>query len=295
MSTWSKAPFPFIHAERQNSGALSPARASAAPERHPSLPALRALMRPDDLAVAFQPIVKLSGGEVFAYEALARCLVPELRSPVVLFERAAEQRCIGRLGRAIRELAGPPASAHRLFVNVHPLELNEEWLVRPDDPIYAHDHDVFLEITESVPLGDPVYMEILKEVGNEPGIHLVVDDLGAGYSNLCRIADLQPAFVKIDRQLVAGVHRSTRRMQLLSSVVRLCADLGARVVAEGIETVDELLAVTDSGAEFGQGYLFARPAFPLPDAYWPIEQGRSGLRPKALDARELESFKLAKG
>jgi len=277
MFTWSKAPFPFIDPEWQ-SYRPPPSEGHQHP---PSLLALRRLLKPDELAVAFQPIVSLSDGGLFAYEALARCHVAELRSPLVLFERAVEERCVGRLGRAIRDLARPLATGHRLFVNVHPLELNEEWLVRPDDPIYGHDHDVFLEITESVPLSGPVYMEILKEVGSKPGVHLVVDDLGAGYSNLCRIADLQPAVVKVDRQLVAGVHESARRQQLLSSVVRLCADLGARVVAEGIETQSELLAVIDSGAEFGQGYLFAKPAFPLPEVYWPVDEGRSGSRLKA--------------
>lgn len=92
----------------------------------------------------------------------------------------------------------------------------------------------------------------------------MVDDLGAGYSNLKHIVDLEPKIVKLDRGLIAGCGRGTRQQRLVTSVVRLCDDLGAQVVAEGIETMDELRALRDTGIHFGQGYLFARPGFPLP-------------------------------
>jgi EAL domain-containing protein (putative c-di-GMP-specific phosphodiesterase class I) len=175
----------------------------------------------------------------------------------------------------IREIALPLVSGQALFVNVHPLELQEGWLVRPDDPIYLHDHDIFIEVTESVPLTHfDLCMNVLRELRARGGVYLVVDDLGAGYSNLKRIADLEPHVVKLDRGLILGIERSRRQQQLVTGVVRLCTDLGARVVAEGIETVDEFLALRDTGAHFGQGYLFARPGLPIPDVNWPVEAGR---------------------
>jgi hypothetical protein len=85
--------------------------------------------------------------------------------------------------------------------------------------------------------------------------------------------------VKLDRTLVDGLDRKPRQRKLVSATVRLCHELGALVVAEGIETTDEYLAVCDSGADFGQGYLFARPAFPLPPVVWP--RPGSGKRPSA--------------
>ena len=69
------------------------------------------------------------------------------------FERAVSAGCVGRLGRMVRELAIPVSAGTPLFLNVHPQELQEAWLVRPDDPLYTHDHDVYLEITESVLYG----------------------------------------------------------------------------------------------------------------------------------------------
>jgi len=232
--------------------------------------AVKTLVGEGDLSVVFQPIVHMTNGRTFAYEALVRCRVPELRVPTVLFDRAVDLGCVGRLGRMIREIAMPLMSGEALFVNVHPLELQEGWLVRPDDPIYLHDHNVYVEVTESVPLSHyDLCLNVLKEVRARSGIHLVVDDLGAGYSNLKRIADLEPHVVKLDRGLIMGIERNRRQHQLVTSVVRLCTELGARVVAEGIETVEEFKAICDTGAHFGQGYLFAKPAYPLPAINWP--------------------------
>jgi EAL domain-containing protein (putative c-di-GMP-specific phosphodiesterase class I) len=232
--------------------------------------ALENLVKLEELSVVFQPIVSMSDGALFAHEALVRCSRREFRSPPVLFERAVSSGCVGRLGRMIRDLAVPLASGTPLFLNVHPLELEEPWLVRPDDPIYSHDADVYLEITESVPLTHfELCHHVLKEVRVRGGVHLVVDDLGAGYSNLKRIIDLEPRVVKLDRELIVGIDKNKRQQSLVINVVRLCADLSATVVAEGIETEDEFNALRDTGVHYGQGFLFARPEYPMPMVTWP--------------------------
>src|SRR6185436_19959304 len=187
------------------------------------------------------------------------------------FAAAVESDCCGELGRAIRELAVVNCPNHPLFLNIHPSELNERWLVQPDDPIFQHSEDVYLEITEGVPLSHfRLCQSILREVRGR-GVYLVVDDLGAGYSNLRYIADLHPRVVKLDRDLIAGLVKDTRMFKLVSAIVVLCRDLDAMVVAEGIETAQELDAVISAGARFGQGYLLARPAFPPPAVSWPQE------------------------
>lgn len=230
---------------------------------------LGGLVAPSDLSVVFQPIVRLDTGRVFAYEALVRCRVPGF-SPPALFEHALSERSTGRLGRSIREIAVPLCTGTPLFVNLHPSELEEQWLVRPDDPIFSHDHDIYLEITETAPLTHfNLCLSVLREVCSRVGAHLVVDDFGAGYSNLKHISDLEPRVVKLDRNLIEGLDRKPRQQKLVAATVRLCFELGALVVAEGIETPDEYMAVRDCGAQCGQGYLFARPSFPLPRVEWP--------------------------
>jgi EAL domain-containing protein (putative c-di-GMP-specific phosphodiesterase class I) len=224
-----------------------------------------------DLNVVFQPIVEIATGRLFAQEALVRCKIPMFESPVALFERAVTEQACGRLGRAIRDVAFARCPGVPLFVNVHPNELSARWLVRPDDPVFFHDSDVYLEITESAAFSHfELCHGVLKEVCSRAGAFLVVDDFGAGYSNLKRIIDLQPKVVKLDRTLIARLDRDRRQQTLVRYMVDLCGELGAKVVAEGIETLDELKASRDCGAQYGQGYLLARPAYPAPPAEWPL-------------------------
>jgi EAL domain-containing protein (putative c-di-GMP-specific phosphodiesterase class I) len=231
--------------------------------------ALRTVLDQRLLKVVYQPVVELRTRKIFAYEALVRSLSAEFKGPLELFAAAVAERCTGELGRAIREMSIAGCPDTPLFLNVHPAELNERWIVQPDDPVFQHSSDVYLEITESVPLSHfQLCRSILDEV-RDRGIYLVVDDLGAGYSNLKYIADLHPRVVKLDRELVAGLVRDSRLFKLVSGMVVLCKELDAVVVAEGIETPVELDAVMESGAKFGQGFLLARPAFPPPSVTWP--------------------------
>jgi EAL domain-containing protein (putative c-di-GMP-specific phosphodiesterase class I) len=237
--------------------------------------AIRRILDDRDVRIAYQPVVNLKTHEIFAYEALARPSPVDFDGPLALFAAAVEHSVTGELGRMLRELSLEGCPTHKLFINVHPAELNEKWIVQPDDPIFNHDHDVYLEITEGVPLSHfQLCQSILMEV-RDRGVHLVVDDLGAGYSNLKYIADLHPRVVKLDRGLIAGLSPASRLFKLVSAIVVLCRELGAMVVAEGIETQDELESVIAAGAQYGQGYLLARPAFPLPTVTWPTEPSRT--------------------
>jgi EAL domain-containing protein (putative c-di-GMP-specific phosphodiesterase class I) len=181
-----------------------------------------------------------------------------------MFTDALKSRHLGALGRVVRELTIEHAPAHPLFVNIHPNEFDEGWLVQPNDPVFCHDHGVYLEITESVPLSHfAMCQNVLSEMRSR-GAFLAVDDLGAGYSNLKYIADLAPEIVKLDRQLIVNLRTGTRQHLLVRAIVRMCEELGTKVVAEGIETEAEARAVIETGAHYGQGYFFAKPAFPPP-------------------------------
>jgi EAL domain-containing protein (putative c-di-GMP-specific phosphodiesterase class I) len=235
---------------------------------------IRQLLARRDLYVVFQPIVDVRTRATFAFEALVRTRSPDFDGPPSMFRAAVEDECVGELGRLIRQVAVEGCTTHPLFVNVHPSELNEHYIVQPDDPIFRHSEDVFLEITEAVPLSHfRLCQNILHEVRGR-GVYLVVDDLGAGYSNLKYIADLHPRVVKLDRCLIAGLTRSTRLFKLVSSIVVLCRDLGADVVAEGIETRQELESACAAGVQYVQGFLLARPDFPPPIGLWPAGMDR---------------------
>jgi EAL domain-containing protein (putative c-di-GMP-specific phosphodiesterase class I) len=218
--------------------------------------------------IAFQPVIDLRTKRVFGYEALVRSQLEGLTSPLDLIGAACGDGSMGKVGRGLRRLAVEGCPRFPLFLNLHPAEFAQPWLVRPDDAISDHERDVYLEITESVPLSHYEHCHsVLKEIRNR-GAKIAIDDLGAGYSNLKYIADLVPEIVKIDRELVKDIRRDTRLHSLVTSIVTMCTHLGALVVAEGIETRTELQAVIDTGAHYGQGYYLGRPSPELGKFDW---------------------------
>ncbi len=231
--------------------------------------ALHRVLDERDFDVVFQPILDLRRKRVHAYEALSRRTSSEFHSTEEFFRVAAHAGRIAELGRLHRDLASRHCPNAPLFLNIDPNEFDYGWLVRPDDPIFLHRHPVTVEITESVPLKyfaqcHSVLAEIRKK-----GVALAIDDLGGGYSNLKYIVELEPQIVKLDRELIVGVSDRSNQRRLLSHLVQLCHELGAEVIAEGIETQAELSAMIDLGVAFAQGYLFGRPANPPPDPGWP--------------------------
>jgi len=167
-------------------------------------------------------------------------------------------------------------------VNLHPDELTSRWLVQPDDPIGFHTRPVYLEVTETAALSHfDVCVRVVQDLRRRTNALLVVDDFGAGYSNLERVVDLEPAYVKLDIALTRGIHENKRKQIVVRHVVALCTELGVKVVAEGVETVDELSCVRDLGASFAQGYLLARPAPVPPVPEWPFGKGGAGDKPAA--------------
>jgi EAL domain-containing protein (putative c-di-GMP-specific phosphodiesterase class I) len=237
------------------------------------------LITTSDIDMVFQPIVDVATGALLAHEALVRCKLPQYSSPPILFAAAEKERACGHLGRVIRQQTFERCQDVALFVNVHPEELSQRWLVRPDDPIYFHEREVYLEITESAAFTHyDLCMSVLKDVCARAGVHLVVDDYGAGHSNLARILDLNPKIVKLDGVLTRGIDKDRRRQIMVRHMVALCVDLGAKVVAECVETVGELKAIADLGVHYAQGFVLARPAFPPPEIDFPLAR-RAGIAP----------------
>jgi EAL domain-containing protein (putative c-di-GMP-specific phosphodiesterase class I) len=219
--------------------------------------------------VVFQPIVDVVSRRILAYEALARSRSELFPGVLDLYEAAVRVGRVAELGRLHRGQAIARCRDWPLFLNVFPNEFDYGWLVRPDDPMFRHSRPVCIEVTEAVPLKYFAQCESVLAELRKKGITLAIDDLGAGYSNLKYISDLVPDVVKLDRELIADIRQGTRQFRLLKGLVQLCKEMNAKVVAEGIETVLELVTVMAAGVDFAQGYLFARPAYPPPAAVWP--------------------------
>lgn len=221
----------------------------------------RALER---LHLVYHPIVSLTRRMTLGFEALVRSGEPAMRTPSTLLDAAGLLGRQEELSRAIYAQIARDASSIRegllIFVNVHPHDLLEPSLHGRGSPLAAHAHRIVLEVTERASidhLGDIApFVAGLRGLGYK----LAVDDLGTGYAGLMSFTQLTPEFVKLDRSLVAGIHRHPTKQRVVGAMYQLCADLGMQVISEGVETTEERDALVALGADLLQGYLFARPS-----------------------------------
>ena len=121
---------------------------------------------------------------------------------------------------------------------------------------------IALEITETVLVEDTVAAAETLYALQDIGVKLVLDDFGTGYSSLGYVKRFPLSFLKIDRSFVAELGHNGRDTAIVSAIAEMARALGARVVAEGVETEEQLLGVRKLGCELAQGYLFARPLPP---------------------------------
>jgi EAL domain-containing protein (putative c-di-GMP-specific phosphodiesterase class I)/CheY-like chemotaxis protein len=220
----------------------------------------------DLLRLALQPIVLFDGEvpRIVAYEALLRPQHPAWDLPVpvlVVAERLARVHDLGArvFGLAAAILPRIPAPLG-LFVNLHPLQLAEpETLLRHLAPLIPHARRITLEITERAhPLAVDGWEAIVDRLV-ELGFALAIDDLGAGSAGLVLLASLQPNVIKLDMSLIRGIEGSSRKRRLIQLLVTFADTTGATLLAEGVESADEVAALRGCGVRMMQGYLFGRP------------------------------------
>jgi diguanylate cyclase (GGDEF)-like protein/PAS domain S-box-containing protein len=225
------------------------------------------LLRADDAIVpAFQPIIALDRGEIAGYEALARFPNdPDGRPPNAWFAQA--HRC--GLGVQLEARAVEAALAVRdpglggyLSVNLSPAALRSDELLCQLPP----DLDgVVVEITEHELVADGERLHATLEHLRGRGARVAVDDAGAGYAGLRQLMTLKPDLIKLDRGLVEDVAADEAKQALVECFVRFAERTDARVCAEGIESLDDLLVLARLGVSYGQGYVIARPGFGWPE------------------------------
>lgn len=217
---------------------------------------------PSALTIAYQPIVDLSTDSVFGYEALARFDVSPYRTPDVWFREAHEHHLgieleLLAITRALAQLPNLPEDA-LLTINAGPeVVMSREFI---DGLLDVPHRRVVLELTEHTVFDDyPGLIASLQEL-RLLGVRLAIDDTGNGYSSLSHILKLAPDFIKLDRDLVSGIDVDPVRRVLAECLVMFANDTGATIIAEGVETRDELSVLRDLGIHYAQGYLLGRPA-----------------------------------
>jgi PAS domain S-box-containing protein len=222
---------------------------------------IASVLEAEALDMVYQPICRLDTRAVVAYEALARFREKPERPPNEWFAEAA----VAGLGvelellavrKALDAISALPGDAF-LSINVSPDTLRCDELrdlVRPM-PLRR----LVFEITEHAPIEDyDEFIAVLRRLSST-GVRIAVDDAGAGYSSLRHILNLHPHTIKLDVSLTRELHRDLSRRALTAAMASFADELNATVIAEGIETEDELEALRRIGIELGQGYLLGRP------------------------------------
>jgi EAL domain-containing protein (putative c-di-GMP-specific phosphodiesterase class I) len=242
------------------------------------------------LSMAFQPIVELETGKRAGFEALLRGpRGTALSMPETLFGRGRElsdelirQLDLACVDAALRSGRALPKDA-LLFINIQAgtMSLDGRELFALMEALEVDPRSVVLEISESFD------GEHTKAIGacllpfRKRGVRLALDDVGVRYPWLYHLLHLEPEWIKIDRSLVQNVGQNRRMAELLLGLRELAGRLGARVIAEGIETTEDARALEEVGIPFAQGWRFGRPA---PAEVWLDAPARRNLWKRPVEA-----------
>lgn len=234
---------------------------------------LRKAIRERQFTIALQPQVDLDTFELVGAEVLARWQCPgrgevspgefiPLAESLGLIQEITEQ-VFAELGNAVHEWYMGNDRLPRFCVNLSGLDLKSGRIINIVDSFLARSklpgHHLTLEITESWLMEDPNLALGLVHRLREMDARIAIDDFGTGYSALGQLVDFPFDYVKFDRLFVSGIDRLPKKAKVLTAIQRMAMTLGARTIAEGVETVSELELLEQLGLDEAQGYLFSRP------------------------------------
>jgi EAL domain-containing protein (putative c-di-GMP-specific phosphodiesterase class I) len=222
---------------------------------------IEAALQPGAIETVYQPIYSLATGDLAAVEALTRFTIAPARPPDLWFAEAhavgarrGAGSCRHRSGSAGISLLPPNVAVN---LNVSP-----KVLVAPElAPLLTArtSHQLVVEITEHAAVDD--YQQLVTALGSlrQRGVRLAIDDAGAGFASMRHIVRLVPDIIKLDISLTRDIHCDPVRRALAVSLVRFADQIGALLVAEGVEQLDELRTCQELGVHAAQGYLLGRP------------------------------------
>jgi diguanylate cyclase (GGDEF)-like protein len=257
---------------------------------------LRRALERDELRAHYQPVIDLTTGEVVGMEALVRWRHPErgLIGPDQFIPLAEETGLILPLGAWVldeglrqlnhwhEELGGSPELW--VAVNLSPRQLSDPDLThkvaRSLRESGVAPHLLHLEITETAVMRSADRSSATLEALRGLGVRLIIDDFGTGYSSLARLKRLPVTTLKIDRTFIDGLDAGSSDRSIVDAIAQMAHSLNLEVIAEGVETIEQLRILQTLGVRMGQGYLWSRPLPASDVAEWvgevltPVELSR---------------------
>ncbi|MDK2868648.1 MAG: hypothetical protein PWP38_2963 [Clostridiales bacterium] len=227
------------------------------------------ILEQGNISTRYQPIVNLKSGDIIGYEALSRGpMDSEFYSPLALIDKAHELGLVWELEMLFRQRALEHINALQadqyMFINVDPDVINthefKSGLTREYlDFIGGKETNIVFEITERTAITDYEMFQRVLENYRKQGYQIAIDDVGAGYSGLRSITEIRPNFIKIDMDLIRNIDKDFFKQALIKAFVETATTTNITIIAEGIETKEELKTLILLGVHAGQGFLLQQP------------------------------------
>jgi EAL domain-containing protein (putative c-di-GMP-specific phosphodiesterase class I)/GGDEF domain-containing protein/CBS domain-containing protein len=227
------------------------------------------IIETSDIQTVFQPIISLRDGAILGYEALSRGPSDTpLQNPDALFSVASHYNRLWDLEQLCRtralEFAYSNKKAFKLFLNVNPSIIHDEKFKHGFTKEYLRNFNIdptniFFEISEKTAVEDLNGFKKTIEHYKSQNYKIAIDDAGAGYSGLNLITDVHPHYIKLDMKLIRNINKDGFKKALVKSLYDFCHLSEILLIAEGIETEEELKTLIDIGVHYGQGYFIQTP------------------------------------
>lgn len=248
---------------------------------------LNRIMKNDSIDTYFQPILELGSGKTMGYEALNRPAVSALFPNTEDFYEFVGQtdlvflfECFCRnisLKRFIERLE--KGNRHKdfvIFLNIHPnvlldsnyhsgetLQLLRDLNIEP--------HQVVFELTEKSAVTDFTLFEKVLDNYRSQGFRIAIDDVGSGYNSLKTLVYLKPKFIKLDKSLIQNIAHNEEQKKLVSLIFDYAKQSSTKIIAEGIERIEDLKYIREKGVHYGQGYALGKPHKEIREGKFPKE------------------------
>jgi len=225
----------------------------------------------ESLTSHFQPIIDLRDNEIYGYETLVRGVKEDgsLMYPDQLFMKSKRNDYNFKLDRLCRESALKTAAIkkvyQKVFINFIPtsiydpkfcLKSTEKWAKQLEfDP-----SEIVFEVVETELVKDQAHLKSILQYYRSQGFKIALDDVGEGYSSLNMLIELKPDIIKIDRNIISNINENKLKQSVYKALYNLAKEQQITVLAEGIETLEELNTIKSIGVDLAQGYYFAKPS-----------------------------------
>lgn len=258
---------------------------------------LEKILAPGAVSTVFQPIYEIddSGSTPVILECLSRGPASTNAAHAgVLFEYAqlkgaeplVDRACIAAALNVVATIARPKRFSLNIFAATLVREAGfASWIAGQVNRLQVNPENLVFELVEHGEAWDTqAFLNSLRDI-RALGSAIALDDVGLAHSNLQRILDCDPEFLKLDRCIVRNCDRDERRQALLRSLGLLAKDLGSKLIAEGVETEEELITARSHDISLFQGFLFSKP---VPAADIPALLDARALRKPPMPASEFE-------